>query len=359
MMILLAVAMALTFTAPDVDETARELLDASGAPGAAVAVMNDQTIRIGVAGSRINGRDIPVEPDDLWHMGSNTKAMTATLVARLVEQGAARWEMTVGEVLEGRGLDIHADLAAADFVALLSHRSGMSANAGPLTAIRLAGTDAGRDAGADRLVYARAVLGSPGGEVGAFLYSNAGYVIAALMVEYLTGESYEALMAREVFEPLGMESAGWGPPGVQGRADQPRGHRPGFLGLSAVEPGAMADNPPAMNPAGRAHMTMTDLLRFLEIHRMGAAGEETGYLSAASFERLHTPNGTYALGWGVRADGSLVHSGSNTMWLVSMRVDPATGHVAAAGVNDGRLDRVSGPVNEALSALAAVEQARP
>lgn len=351
MLTVILTALALVAASDDVDAAARTLLEASGAPGAAVVVLDADGVRTGVAGTRIHAQDRPIEPDDLWHMGSNTKAMTATLVARLVEQGAARWDMQAGEVLASLELDIHPDLAAADFTALLSHRSGMAANAGPVTAIRLAGRDADRDAAADRLIYARAVLGTAGGPAGEFLYSNAGYVIAALMVEQLTGETYEALMAREVFEPLGMESAGWGPPGVAGAADQPRGHRPGLFGFSAIEPGAAADNPPAMNPAGRAHMTMSDLAKFLDAHRRGAAGDDTGYLSRESFARLHAPNGDYALGWGVRADGSLGHSGSNTMWLVSMRVDPAAGRAFAAGVNDGRLDRVSGPVNAALSAL--------
>ncbi|GGH07160.1 hypothetical protein GCM10007420_24810 [Glycocaulis albus] len=353
MLTLIAAAIALALASPGVDDAAQSLLDSSGAPGAVVAIHNGPGTRIGVAGTRIHGAEAPVEADDLWHMGSNTKAMTATLIARLAEQGVVRWDMSAGEVLDGLGLDIHADLARADFVALLTHRSGLAANAGPITSIRLAGTDSGRDAAADRLVYARAVLGAPGGPAGEFLYSNAGYVIAALMVEQLTGETYETLMEREVFEPLGMDSAGWGPPGVSGAADQPRGHRPGLFGFSAIEPGASADNPPAMNPAGRAHMTMADLMRFLDIHRRGAAGEETGYLSAESFERLHTPVGNYAMGWGVRGDGTLSHSGSNTMWLVTMRVDPASGLVAAAGVNDGRLDAVAGPVNAALGAVMA------
>lgn len=353
MMNLLGLALALTLSPSTMDDAAQTLLEASGAPGAVVAVLDGQGSRIGVAGSRIHGRDAPIMPDDLWHIGSNTKAMTATLAARLVEQGVINWDTTIGEALDGLGLDIHPDLARADLAALLSHRSGMVANAGLVTSLRLAGVDADRNAVADRLVYARAVLGEMGGQPGNFLYSNAGYVIAAMMMEQASGEAYEALMAREVFEPLGMRSAGWGPPGRAGEADQPRGHRPGMFGLTVAEPGAGADNPPAMNPAARAHMTMRDLLVFLDLHRRGATGEDTGYLSPENFRRLHTPVGDYALGWGVRGNGMLTHSGSNTMWLVTMRVDSARGSVSAAGVNDGRLDRVAAPVSASLAEIMA------
>lgn len=332
----------------DIQDRAQTLLETAGSPAAMVAVIDSEGARVAAAGVRIQGSNASVTLDDLWHMGSNTKAMTATLAARLVEQGVIGWDSTIGDTLGAMALDIHPGLVGADLASLLSHRAGMTANAGMLTAVRLAGADGDRDAAADRLVYARSVLASPGATPGEFHYSNAGYVVAALMLETAAGAPYEALMAREVFGPLGMESAGWGPPGRAGAADQPRGHRGGLFGLAAAEPGAGADNPPAMNPAGRAHMSAGDLMAFLDVHRRGGAGEDTGYLSADSFARLHAPLGDYAMGWGVQPDGALTHAGSNTMWLVSMMVRPADGWAGAAGVNDGRLNRVSAPVRAAL-----------
>jgi CubicO group peptidase (beta-lactamase class C family) len=352
-MLTLLAAASLLAADPDgaVDDIALELLQATDSPGAAVGRACEGAAEEGVAGLRIAGRDVPVEPGDLWHMGSNTKAMTATLAARLVEQGAIDWSTTIGQGLAALELDIAAPLRDATLEDLLAHRAGMTANAGLLTAISLSGADADRDVQADRLSYARAVLAEPGGPRGEFLYSNAGYVIAAMMLEQAAGLDYEALMDREVFAPLGMDDAGWGPPGLRGEADQPRGHRSGlFGGLDAREPGGGADNPPAMNSAGRAHLPLLDLLDFLIAHR----DQPENYLSAASWARLHTPpeGGNYALGWGVAQDGSLVHAGSNTMWFARMRIDAETGCALVAAVNDGRSDVVSGPVNDALEALA-------
>lgn len=351
MLTLLAAGLLAANPGGTVHDLARELLDATGSPGAAVARACDGAPEEGVAGFRIAGREAPVEPGDLWHMGSNTKAMTATLAARIVEQGLIDWSTTIGDGLAGLELDMAEALRGATLEELLSHRAGVASNAGMLTAIRLSGADADREVQADRLVYARAVLAETGGPRGDYLYSNAGYVIAAMMLEEAAGLDYEALMEREVFAPLGMDEAGWGPPGVRGQADQPRGHRPGLLGgLDAREPGGGADNPAAMNPAGRAHMPLGDLLAFLTAHK----DRPESYLGAASWARLHTPagGGNYALGWGVAQDGSLLHAGSNTMWFARMRIDAESGCVLAAAVNDGRIDRVSGPVNDALEALA-------
>lgn len=349
---LAAVSLTIAAERPEPAVVAAGLIAETGSPGAVAARVCQAGYEGGVAGVRIDGGDASVEGGDLWHMGSNTKAMTATLAARLIEQGVIDWTTTLGDALASLDLEIDPALRDATLEDLLSHRAGMVGNAGFITALRLAGADADRDVSADRLVYARTVLAEAGGPRGAYAYSNAGYVIAAMMMEQAAGASYEALMTREVFGPLGMESAGWGPPGQRGEADQPRGHRSAmFGGLDAREPGASADNPPAMNPAGRAHVAMVDLMDFLTAHR----DQPEHYLSPASWARLHAPagDGDYALGWGVRADGSLVHAGSNTMWFARMLIDAESGCAAAVVVNDGRIDAVSAPVNAALEQLIA------
>ncbi len=98
-MLAILTAAALLQAPQDVDDRARALLEATGSPGAMVAVVDADGPRVAAAGVRIRGGDAPVTPDDLWHMGSNTKAMTATLAARLVEQGVIGWDSTIGTVL--------------------------------------------------------------------------------------------------------------------------------------------------------------------------------------------------------------------------------------------------------------------
>ena len=98
---------------------AAALIEETGSPGAAIAVLDGQTYREGVAGLRIAGSQVPIHPGDLWHMGSNTKAMTATLAARLVEQGDIAWDSAIGEVLSGLDLDIHPELAPVTLIELL------------------------------------------------------------------------------------------------------------------------------------------------------------------------------------------------------------------------------------------------
>ena len=135
-----------------------------------------------------------VRPGDAFHVGSNTKAMTATLVARMVEAGQVSWDDTVADHLGALIDEIDPALARADFRALLTHRSGLVANLGRLASLRLWGARAERDMIADRLRYAEAVLGkAPAVPPGEFLYSNAGYVVAGAMLEAAAGRPWEAL----------------------------------------------------------------------------------------------------------------------------------------------------------------------
>jgi CubicO group peptidase (beta-lactamase class C family) len=74
-------------------------------PGMAAAVLKgDQLVALGVAGVRKKGADTRVTPSDAFELSSATKAITATLIARLVEQGRLRWNSTLPELF-GKSCD--------------------------------------------------------------------------------------------------------------------------------------------------------------------------------------------------------------------------------------------------------------
>lgn len=73
---------------------------------AAVIVRGGTTAEATAVGVRRVGAATSVTTEDRWHLGSNTKAFTATMVARLVEQGRLSWETTVGQVL-GATMHVH------------------------------------------------------------------------------------------------------------------------------------------------------------------------------------------------------------------------------------------------------------
>ena len=160
-----------------------------------------------------------------------------------------------------------------------------------------------------------------------YAYSNAGYVMAGLMAEQVSGQSWEELIQQRLFDPLGMTSAGFGPPGQSNRdrIDQPWGHREMFGRFEPV----LRDNAPCMGPAGTVHCSVPDWGKFAALHLRGAEGKAR-LLKPATFRTLHTPppGSDYAGGWTVverswAGRRTLSHNGSNTYWYASIWIIPA------------------------------------
>jgi CubicO group peptidase (beta-lactamase class C family) len=183
-----------------------------------------------------------------------------------------------------------------------------------------------------------------------FIYANRSYIVAASVLEAAAGEPWEALMQRYIFAPLKMEGAGFGAPGTAGRLDEPVGHA-SWLTASVTPhpPGSrITDNPAVMGPAGRVHARLTDVLKFLGVHR-----DRAPLLLRSSWDRLHTPpfGGDYALGWYVRPEG-LWHSGTNTLWNAEVLIHRQQNLAAAICCNDGDYGKVSPGLHQALMGSA-------
>ena len=308
-------------------EPLRAEFDLPALGGAVVA--GGELVGLGVTGERARGSGVKVQVDDVWHLGSCTKAMTATLAARLVEQGKVAWDTTVGTALEGTPMIEGWRPVRLDW--LLQNRGGMTTEPPRALWQELWERDEG-PAAARAWFVGRLLARAPGVAPGTkFVYSNQGFNLAGVVLERRTGRTWEAMMQEDLFAPLGMTSAGFGAAGSATEVDQPRGHRND--GRTPVAPGKGADNPAAIGPAGTVHASLRDWARFVVLHLRGARGEQGLLLQPATFAVLHTaPEGfSYAMGWGTEqrpwAGGrALTHSGSNTMNYCTVWVAPGRDH---------------------------------
>jgi CubicO group peptidase (beta-lactamase class C family) len=302
-------------------------------PAMAAAVVTDTGIQyVGAVGVRKRGTEIPVGLDDLWHLGSDGKIMTSTLIARMVERGQLRWDSTLGEVFPEFAPRMNPDFRQVTLLELLSHHAGLPANLD-------LGAYAGDAAPQLRLRAVQEELAKqPESKPGStYSYSNLGYIIAAAVVEKTTGKAWEKVIADEVFQPLQMTSAGFGGTGTPGKIDQPWPHTQD--GAPVGENGPAMDNPPVMGPAGRIHCSIQDWARFVQDQLRGARGEPA-LLEPESYERLQTQpfGGDYALGWMVisRPWGGgkvLNHGGDNTMNFANVWVAPKKNFAILVCVN--------------------------
>lgn len=338
----------------DLGATIAPFLESSGVPALGAAVVSARGLEaLGAVGLRSWTGDADVTVDDRWHLGSCTKALTATLVARLVERGALGWETTVGSVF-ATGID--AGWREVPVLWLLCHRSGASLNFEQELWERMVARG-GTLREQRRFFVAEGLappLATPPNTTTS--YSNAAFVVAAAMLEELTDTLFEELMEREVFAPLGMAHSGFGAPGTSGKLDQPLGHGHRGEGWTPVALGPNADNPAAGNPAGGAHATLGDWARFVAAHLR----RDESFLSAASWARLHTSGGSdwgQAPGWVVTAadwaGGPLLrHLGSNGFWVAEASLAPARDLAVLLVTNVGD-DAAEAPFRALLETLTA------
>ncbi len=315
------------------------LREEKGLVGLAAMVMVDgKTVASAVDGERKHGSEVPLTIDDRWHLGSITKSVTATMIGRLIESGKMNWSDTLGETFPGAS--IHEDWKPVTLRQLLTHSSGAPPNFSSFVAMKKPAlgresTQARREAVLNVLAKKPA---TPPGE--RYVYSNVGFTIAGAMAEQVTGETWDDLVTREVFEPLHLASAGFGPPKSPDKTlDQPRGHTEAFGWKVAM--GDDADNTFIIGPAGIVHMTLADLCTYATEHLRGERGDGT-LLSAETYKALHTPElDDYACGWVKKEpDGAIPHTlfwhnGSNTMWYALVVFIPDTNMVVAVTSNDG------------------------
>jgi CubicO group peptidase (beta-lactamase class C family) len=129
----------------------------AGAPAMAAAAIKRGGRRVAfVDGVRAIGRPEVVTPGDMWHVGSCTESMTATLVARAAEAGLVRWDDTVGAALGSAVPQMRSEYRDVTYRHLLSHRSGMAGNIEIAELIKFPRER--DDARQDRIAYSKMAL---------------------------------------------------------------------------------------------------------------------------------------------------------------------------------------------------------
>jgi CubicO group peptidase (beta-lactamase class C family) len=301
---------------------------------ACAVVRSNVVIGQGVVGVRQADDSTPAELGDIWHHGSITKSMTATLAAVLVEEGKIAWTNTLADVFPDDAKKMDPAWRGVTLELLLRQRGGAPDHDWLVQHGLWAkfwqspGSPSDQRRWLRESVTALPPQNKPGTK---YVYSNTGYILAGAMLEARTGKAWEQLITERLFRPLHMDSAGFGTPGTAAKVDQPRGHTvDASKSLKPVTPGPDGDNPPGLGPAGTVHCSLADLATYVMAHVNGELGRETPLkLRPETWHKLHTalPGQDYALGWNVTQRGwaggtALNHTGSNTMWFSNIWFAP-------------------------------------
>lgn len=169
-------------------------LETSGFSGV-VAVRDGAETTIRAYGIADLENDVPIDAETVFDIASITKQFTAAAILRLEMDGLLSVDDTLGEHVPG----LPDDKASITLHQLLTHTAGVVRDLGP------------DEQPVDRsgflaLFAATPMVNDPGDR---FEYSNAGYSLLAVVIEFVTGEPYETYMRTALFEPAGMLDTGY------------------------------------------------------------------------------------------------------------------------------------------------------
>ena len=340
------------------DGTLQPYLARYGLPALAGAVVRHGTvIAAGTVGTRRVGTNTPVTLQDRFHIGSDTKAMTALLAAMFIEQDKLRWDSTVGEQFPELVASMNPDLRGVTLQQLLSHTSGMPSDNDVFWKLLL--QSYAQEGNLDdlrawlvRQWSTQPLVARPGTT---FAYSNMGFTMVGAMLERLGKQTWEEMVVERIFTPFGLKTAGFGPQSSMGRVDAPLGHA--VLKDGTLKPmlaGPNGDNPLVIGPAGTVHLSILDFAAWAGWNA-GEGRRGPALVRPETLRKLHTkvidvvapdaPPGTpaqggYGLGWGVlklpyARESFVMHTGSNTLNLAVIMLQPSQDFAMVLATNVG------------------------
>lgn len=312
-------------------------------PGLALAIVQgDQVMYLkGYGFADTSGR--PVTPETLFIIGSTTKSFTALSVMQLVEQGKIELDAPVQRYIPWFHVADPAESAKITVRHLLNQTSGISTADGKSDLSR-------EDTAADALQQrARALqtvhLSQPVGTT--FQYTNVNYDLLGLLVEIVSGQSYEDYVEQQIFALLEMSRS------TTALAAAPSNElATGYRYWFGVPAPMKTPIPRGSLPSGYLISSVEDLSHSL-IAQMndGRYGNST-VLSTERIVEMHLPAASafggnqYAMGWFVGQSGDLPvvwHNGTVPGFNAKMVLVPSQGWGVVALMNS------SSQVNQARS----------
>jgi CubicO group peptidase (beta-lactamase class C family) len=263
-----------------------------GIPGVVVGIYRDGELSILADGIGHLRAEWPMRPDNLFRIASISKVFTATVAMMLVDEGQLDLDEPVIAYVPDLELEDAEASRSVTMRHLLSHTGGMFG-------------DFFDDFGSDDDALAREVahlktvrqLTGPG-EL--WHYNNAGFDLAGHVIASITGQLYEDVIRERIFQPLGMERAGF-------FADEMITW-PHAVGHDPVEPLRAEHRSTSQhfarnnNPSGAILTNAEELLRFAALHLNDGVFKGRRLISAESAQAMRQPqveSGDFADYWGI------------------------------------------------------------
>ena len=242
-----------------IDSTVYKILEDWNVPGCGVGiVIRDELVFAKGYGYRDLENKLPITPNTLFQIASNTKLFTATAIGFLVEEGKLEWDIPVKKYvpqIEFYNNELNANVTIRD---MLSHRTGISRHDNIWI-----GSDFTRQQLFERLKYLEPSIPLRQG----FLYNNLMYAASGHIVELLSGNTWEQYVSEKIFTPLNMVNSSFSVEEAKTKGDFALPYYE-LRESSILQPQPFLGNLHGVGPAGSIISNINDLSKWLitQIH---------------------------------------------------------------------------------------------
>jgi len=312
-----------------------DLMEEKGVPGVVVGVLHAGKVQTAAFGVTNLDHPLAVTEETLFQIGSITKTFTGSAIMRLVEMGKLDLDAPVQDYVPEFKVQDNAAAAGATVRHLLTHTGGWMGDFFNDTGL---GDDALEKYVADMADLAQL---APLGQL--WSYNNAGFVLAGLIVERVTGAKYETALKELVLDPLNLEHSFLNPGDVMTYRFVVGHNKTDEEGLQVARPWPL---PRAVYPAGGIICSVGDLLCYAQFHLGdGKLDDGTQILAAELLAQMQQPQVTvwseekWGLAWAVDDSAGVrqvSHGGGTTGQVSLLTLAPSLQMAVAVLTNSNR-----------------------
>jgi len=254
------------------DAMIHEALDTFDIPGAAIGIVIDGEVVLTKGyGLRDIDNNLPVTKDTLFAIGSCTKAFTTHVLGQLVDEGKISWEDPVIKHLPEFQLKDEYATSHITIRDLLTHQTGLPRHDHVWYH-------------AD-LLHRLQFLDSSADLRGKFQYNNLMYVVAGLVIEKITGQTWEEAVQSRILVPLEMDRTNFCVLDSQKEED----FSFPFRNMSGFVQSIPFYNQMGVGPAGAINSSVTDMVKWLKLQLSDGTCNGHLFLKKETLQAMHTP----------------------------------------------------------------------
>lgn len=296
----------------------------SGVPGMSISILDDEEVFYFSSGYADREKGVSASENTLYELASVSKAFTGMGILLLEEQGLLSMTDTVQKYLPWFTLKYQgkpADMENLTLNNFLHHTSGLT-NIKHAQKIPQGNTPDMLQKTVEMLTDAE--LAFPPGEQ--YKYGTVNYDVLGLVIEVVSGQSYEDFMREQVFQPLGLHQTYVYKEDARAAGALAQGYRSSFFMTTPYNAPDYAGN----KPAGYIISCTKDMARWMGI-QMGIVQDipeifhevieksHQGDMSVSAVNEMY-----YAAGWLVNSDQTIIeHSGGNPNFSTEVAILPS------------------------------------